>query len=65
VLGGIALAAALSVLVVSVVLVTANGKLPVPPLVLDVDWRLVVPALAGYVLCAGGLVSAATRRAFR
>jgi hypothetical protein len=63
--GGAALAAILSVLVVAVVLVTANGRLPEPPLLLDVDWRLVLAGLAAYLLCAGGLVSVATRSAFR
>jgi ABC-type antimicrobial peptide transport system permease subunit len=65
VIGGIALAAVLSVLVVSVVLVTANGRLPEPPLLLDVDWPLVLAALAAYGVCAGGLVSLATRSAVR
>jgi hypothetical protein len=65
VVGGIALAAILSVLVVDVVLVTANGRLPEPPLLLDIDWRLVIGGVAAYLLCAGGLVSLATRSAFR
>jgi hypothetical protein len=65
VLGGAALAAVLSVLVVDVVLVTANGRLPEPPLLLDIDWRLVLAGLAAYLVCAGGLVSVATRSAFR
>jgi hypothetical protein len=55
----------LSVLVVAVVLVTANGRLPEPPLVLSVDWPLVLAGLAAYLLCAAGLVSLATRSAFR
>ena len=63
--GGIALAAVLSVLVVAVVLVTANGRLPEPPLLLDVDWPLVLAGLAAYLLAAAGLVSLATRSAFR
>jgi len=63
--GGIALAAVLSVLVVAVVLVTANGRLPEPPLVLNIEWPLVLAGLAAYLLCAAGLVSLATRSAFR
>lgn len=63
--GGLALAAVLSVLVVDVVLVTANGRLPEPPLLLDVDWRLVLAGLAAYLVCATGLVTAATRSALR
>jgi len=63
--GGIALAAVLSVLVVAVVLVTANGRLPEPPLVLSIDWPLVLVGLAAYLACAAGLVTLATRSAFR
>ncbi len=63
--GGVVVAAVLSVLVVGVVLVTANGRLPEPPLLLTVDWRLVFAGLAAYLLCAAGLVSLATRSAFR
>jgi hypothetical protein len=63
--GGIALAAVLSVLVVAVVLVTANGRLPEPPLVLSIDWPLVLAGLAAYLACAAGLVTLATRSAFR
>ncbi|HYX75782.1 MAG TPA: hypothetical protein VE757_01275, partial [Gaiellaceae bacterium] len=63
--GGIALAAVLSVLVVAVVLVTANGRLPEPPLVLSIDWPLVIAGLAAYLLFAAGLVSLVTRSAFR
>jgi hypothetical protein len=65
ILGGAAVGAVLSVLVVDVVLVTANGRLPEPPLLLTVDWRLVFAGLAAYLLCAAGLVSVATRGAFR
>jgi hypothetical protein len=65
VVGGIALAAALSVLVVDVVLVTANGRLPEPPLLLNVDWPLIAAGLAAYLLCAAGLVSLTTRSAVR
>jgi hypothetical protein len=65
VVGGVALAAVLSVLVVDVVRVTANGRLPEPPLLLDVDWRLLLAGLAAYLLCATALVTVATRSALR
>lgn len=65
VVGGAALAAALSVLVVDVVLVTANGRLPEPPLLLTIDWPLVLAGLAAYLVCATGLVSLATRAVLR
>jgi hypothetical protein len=65
VIGGIALAAVLSVLVVAVVLVTANGRLPEPPLLLSIDWPLVLGALAAYLVCAWGLVALTTRSAVR
>jgi hypothetical protein len=62
--GGVALAAILGALVVAVVLVTANGRLPEPPLVLDVDWPLVLAGLGAYLVCAGGLVLLTTGREF-
>ncbi len=65
VVGGAALAAVLSVLVVAVVLVTADGRLPEPPLLLSIDWPLVLGGLAAYVLCAWGLVALTTRTALR
>jgi hypothetical protein len=65
VLGGVALAVVLSILVVDVVLVTANGRLPEPPLLLDVDWPLVLAGLAAYLVAAATLVSIATRRVLR
>ena len=65
VIGGVALAAVLSVLVVAVVLVTANGRLPEPPLVLSIDWPLVLAGLGAYLACAAGLVSLTTRSALR
>jgi hypothetical protein len=65
VVGGVALAAVLSVLVVAVGRVTANGRLPEPPLLLDVDWRLLLAGLAAYLLCATALVTVATRSALR
>jgi hypothetical protein len=63
--GGIVLGALLSVLVVSVVLVTANGRLPEPPLLLSIDWPVVLVGLAVYLGAAAALVSLTTRRALR
>jgi hypothetical protein len=63
--GGVVLGALLSVLVVSVVLVTANGRLPEPPLLLSIDWPVVLVGLAVYLGAAAALVSVTTRRALR
>jgi hypothetical protein len=65
ILGGVALGAVLSLLVVSVVLVTAGGALPEPPLVLAVDWPLLVAGVAGFLLAAALLTSSLTWHAFR
>jgi hypothetical protein len=62
VLGGTVLGALLSVLVVDVVLVTANGRLPEPPLVLSIDWPVVLLGLAVYLAAAAALISVTTRR---
>jgi ABC-type antimicrobial peptide transport system permease subunit len=67
--GGLAVGAALSGLVVRLVTLTANpgetatvGGLP---LRLDLDWRLVALAAAVLAVVASALVSLPTRRAFR
>jgi hypothetical protein len=65
VLGGAALGGVLSVLVVAAVLVTANGGVPEPPLLLSVDWMLLGLGLLGYIACALALVSLVTWNAFR
>jgi hypothetical protein len=65
VLGGVALALVLSVLVAEIVRVTANGGLPEPPLVLTVDVRLLLIGLTAYLVCAAGLISIVTSSAFR
>jgi hypothetical protein len=65
ILGGAALGAVLSVLVVAAVLVTANGGVPEPPLILSVDWTLLGLGLVAYVACALALVSLVTWNAFR
>jgi hypothetical protein len=64
-LGGAALAAVLSVLVVAAVLVTANGGSPEPPLLLSVDWTLLALGIAAYLACALAVVSLLTWHAFR
>jgi len=64
-LGGAALAAVLSVLVVAAVLVTANGGAPEPPLLLSVDWTLLALGIAAYLACALAVVSLLTWHAFR
>ena len=63
--GGVLTGVVLSSLVVSLVKVTAGGAAPMPPLVLSVDWRIVLGGLAAYVLAAGALVELTSRRAFR
>jgi hypothetical protein len=65
VVGGIVTGAVLSVLVVSLVEVTANATAPQPPLVLSVDWAVLALALVAYVAAAAALVSAVTWNAFR
>jgi hypothetical protein len=65
VLGGVALAVVLSVLVAGIVQVTANGGLPEPPLQLTVDVPLLLVGLVAYLVCAAGLVSIVTSSAFR
>ncbi len=64
-IGGIVTGALLSVLVVSLVEVTANATTPQPPLVLSIDWGVLALGLLAYVAAAGALVAAATWSAFR
>lgn len=63
--GGIVTGAVLSALVVSLVEVTANATAPQPPLVLSVDWGVVLFGLLAYLAAAAALVSAVTWNAFR
>jgi hypothetical protein len=44
---------------------TAGADTPVPPLRLDVDWRLLAVALAAYAVAAALLVGVITWAAFR
>jgi hypothetical protein len=60
ILGGLALGAILSALVISLVSVTAGSAEPEPPLLLSLDVPLLAAAAAGYVLLAALLVTAAT-----
>ena len=62
-LGGLAAAAVLAVLVVDLVTLTAGASLPEPPLAIAVDWRLVALACAVYGALTAGLVTLSTRRA--
>jgi hypothetical protein len=63
--GGAVLAAILSVLVVGVVIVTASGVLPEPPLVLSIDWPAIAMGLGAFLSLALALVAALTWSAFR
>jgi ABC-type antimicrobial peptide transport system permease subunit len=60
ILGGVALGALLSALVISLVSVTAGSAKPEPPLLLSLDLPLLAAAAAAYVLIAALLVFAAT-----
>jgi hypothetical protein len=63
--GGIVTGAVLSVLVVSLVEVTANATAPQPPLVLSIDWGALALGLFVYLAAAAVLVGGATWSAFR
>jgi hypothetical protein len=63
--GAAALGLALSSLVLSVVLLTANATEPMPPLVLTIDWPLLFGLLATTLALSALLVAAVTARAFR
>jgi len=60
ILGGLALGAILSALVIALVSVTAGSAKPEPPLLLSLDLPVLAAAAAGYVLLAALLVIAAT-----
>jgi len=65
VVGGIATGAVLAALIVALVTLTAGAASPQPPLLLGVDWPVLLLGLAGYTALAAALVAVATRRAFR
>ena len=58
-------AVVLSVLVVGFVELTANAGVPNPPLVLTVDWPMILVAALVATLLAAALVGVLTARAFR
>jgi FtsX-like permease family len=60
-LGGIVAGVILSALVLSLVTLTASTARPEPPLLLAVDWPLLVAAVAVYAVLACALVGLATR----
>ena len=65
VVGGALTALALSVLVVGFVELTANAGVPNPPLVLAVDWPVVLISALAAILLAAALVAFVTARSFR
>ena len=62
--GGIATGAVLAALVVALVTLTASASSTDLPLLLGIDWPIVLLGLVAYFAVAALLVSAATRRAF-
>jgi hypothetical protein len=64
-LGGLATGLVLSLLVVRFVELTANATAPEPPLVVSVNWLVVLVAAVVAGLLAAALVALATRQAFR
>lgn len=63
--GGIATGVALAALVVALVTLTASAGSTQLPLLLGIDWPILLLGLLAYFLLAAVLVSATTRRAFR
>jgi hypothetical protein len=64
-LGGIATGVALAALVVALVTLTASAGSAQLPLLLGIDWPIVMVGLLAYFVVGALLVSATTRRAFR
>jgi hypothetical protein len=60
--GGVAAGAIVGALVVAVVSVTAGAENPSPPLVLAVDWKLILLVLGTLVALSGACAQVATRR---
>jgi hypothetical protein len=63
--GGLAAGALLAALIVSLVTLTASAGSAEPPLLLGVDWRVLLLGLVAYAAVAALLVGGATRTAFR
>jgi len=64
VVGGIATGAVLAALILAVVTLTAGAGSPEPPLLLGLNWPVLLLGLLVYFLAAALVVGAATRRAF-
>ncbi len=62
--GGIATGAVLAALILAVVTLTAGAGSPEPPLLLGLNWPVLLLGLLVYFLAAALVVGAATRRAF-
>jgi hypothetical protein len=60
--GGLVAGAILVTLVSAVVAVTAGATTPLPPLVVSLDWPLLVLGLVGFAVAAAAFVSGATAR---
>ena len=63
--GGIVTGAILAILIVALVTLTAGAISPEPPLVLGVDWPVLLLGFVVYAALAAVVVGIATRRAFR
>jgi hypothetical protein len=63
--GGIVTGAILAILIVALVTLTAGGISPQPPLLLGVDWPVLLLGFVAYAALAAVVVGVATRRAFR
>jgi hypothetical protein len=65
VVGGLALGALLTVLIVALVTLTASAGRAEPPLLLGADWAILAAGLVAYAVLGAALVAVATHRAFR
>jgi hypothetical protein len=65
VLGGLLTALVLSLLVVGFVELTANAGVPNPPLVLSLDWAVVLPAALAGTVAGAALIALVTALGFR
>jgi hypothetical protein len=63
--GGLLTGLALAFLVTATVVVTANGAVPEPPLLLRLDWPLLCAVAAAYLVLVAAVVAGATRSSFR
>jgi hypothetical protein len=65
VVGGLALGAVLTALIVALVTLTASAGPAEPPLLLGADWPVLLLGLVAYAAIGAALVAVATQRAFR